>query len=366
MNHPFNNNTSLKRLLVVGCVLVLCAAFMAGCFGKKDSPAEPNLNLEDPTTTSETTEATIPTTTAPKKENMAVVKEQLRPRGSPSLQASEVDTVLEAGDEVQVLRIETLNGTQWAYSKQGWILVEQLDMTNVSLEIGSIATPNNPAATDPTTSATTPESNANNNTATGNTTGTAKMGIVTGNGLNVRKESNTTSDVVTTLSHGTRVTINEVKNGWGKIDKGWISLQYVYMDGDTSNSACKGIVLGSGLNVRSGPGTNYGSVATLNKNDRVNILFRIKMGDYTWGCISSGWIRLDYVYIDGTEGTGSGTGYITGDAVNVRGGPGTKYDVVGSYKKDDEVKILAQFTFGDYNWGCTNKGWVRMDFVNLA
>lgn len=363
MNHPFNNNTNkLKRLLVVGGIVVLCAATMTGCFGKKDTNTQPSLNLEESTPPETTTQPTVPPTTAPKKENMAVVKEQLKPRSSPSLQSNELETELNVGDEVQILRIETLNGTQWAYSKHGWILVEQLDISNVSLEIGSISTPANPDATEPT-AATTPESNANNNTTT--KPGTTKMGIVTGNGLNIRKESNTTSEVVGTLAYGTRVTVTEVKNGWGKIDKGWISLQYVYMDGDTSNSACKGIVTGSGLNVRSGPGTNYGGVATLNKNDRVNILFRIKVGDYTWGCISSGWIRLDYVYIDGTEGPGSGTGYITGSGVNVRGGPGTKYDVVGSYAKDTEVKILAQFTFGDYNWGCTNKGWVRMDFVSM-
>lgn len=365
MNNPFNNNTNrMKRLLVVSGIVVLCAATMTGCFGKKDSENQPSLNLEETTPTETTTEPTVPPTTAPKKENMAVVKEQLKPRSSPSLQSNELDTELNAGDEVQILRIETLNGTRWAYSKHGWILVDQLDISNVSLEIGSISTPNNPGATEPTPAATTPESNANNNGTTTNNAN-AKMGIVTGNGLNIRKESNTTSEVVGTLTYGTRVTVNEVKNGWGKIDKGWISLQYVYMDGDKSNSACNGIVTGGGLNVRSGPGTNYGSVATLNKNDRVNILFRIKVGDYTWGCISSGWIRLDYVYIDGTEGPGKGTGTITGDAVNIRSGPGTKYGSVGSYNSGNEVNILAQFTFGDYNWGCTNKGWVRMDFVSM-
>lgn len=365
--YPFNSHSAqhFRKALIVSSVTILCVTSLTGCFGKKEtSETEPSINIVEPTT--QTTEAPTTEATAPKKENMAVVKELLKPRSSPSMQSNELDTELNAGDEIQILRIETVNGAQWAYSKQGWIPAELLDLSSVSLAVGGTSTPANPASTEATAGETsTPEANANNtnnNTATAN----GKMGIVIASELNVRSDANTSANVVGTLKYGERVTIQESKNGWGKVSNGWVSLQHVYMDGATGNNACKGLVTGSGLNVRSGPGTNYGSVATLNKNDRVDVLFRIKLGDYTWGCLSNGWIRMDYVYVDGTEGTNGGNGVITGDALNIRSGPGTKYGSVGSYSSGTNVKIYAQFEIGEYSWGCTDKGWIRMDYVQIG
>lgn len=366
MNYTFNNNMNhhRRKLILVGTAAILCATSMTGCSLKKDKPVdEPSINIIESTPAAETT--LPPETTAPKKENMAIVKEKLKPRTSPSIQSPELETEMNAGDEIQIIRIETLNGVQWAYSKMGWIQADLLDLTNVSLTIGSTGTPANPAATEATaaTAGTTPESNANNTSTS--TTG-AKDGVVIASELNVRNQPGTASNVVGSLPYGSRVAISETKDGWGKISNGWISLQHVYLDGTTGNNACKGLITGSGLNVRSGPGTNYGSVATLNKNDRVNVLFRIKIGDYNWGCIDKGWIRMDYVYVDGTEGNNSGDGLIIGDGLNIRSGPGTNYGVVGSYSRNNTVKIYAQFTIGDYNWGCTDKGWIRMDYVQMG
>lgn len=368
MIYPFNNHSARQfhKALIFGSVTILCVTSLTGCFGKKEpASTEPSINIVEPVT--ETTEAATTETTAPKKENMAVVKEQLKPRSSPSLQSNELDAQLNAGDEIQILRIETVNGAQWAYSKQGWIPAELLDLSNVSLTIGGTSTPANPSSTEATAQTEgTPEANANATPGTA-ATGTGKMGIVIASDLNVRSDANTSANnIVGSLKYGERVTIQESKNGWGKINNGWISLQHVYMDGTKGNNACKGLVTGSGLNVRSGPGTNYGSVATLNKYDRVDILFSMKLGNYTWGCISNGWIRMDYVYVDGAEGNDGGNGVIIGDTLNIRSGPGTKYGTVGAYTSGTTVKIYAQFTIGEYNWGCTDKGWIRMDYVQMG
>lgn len=369
MKNPFEKSTAsqLKRVLIVGSAVILCTASLAGCTGKKNASTEPSINIIEETVP-ESTAAPVTEATAPVKENMAIVKEKLKPRTSPSLQSGELETELNAGDELQILRIETVNGTPWAYSKQGWIPADLLDLSNVSLTIGTTSTPNNPAATEANANAennANSTGNSNNNTTTANNAA-GKMGVVTASDLNVRSEPTTNgNNIVAHLAYGDRVTISESKDGWGKTDKGWISLQHVYVDGTTGPNACKGIVTGSGLNVRSGPGTNYGSVANLNKSDRVNVLNRIKIGDYTWGCIDKGWIRMDYVYVDGTAGPNGGNATITGDALNIRSGPGTKYDVVGSYTSGASVKIFAQFTMGEYNWGCTDKGWIRMDYVEM-
>ena len=165
---------------------------------------------------------------------------------------------------------------------------------------------------------------------------------------------------------GDRITILETSNGWGRTDKGWVSLNYVYQDGTTGTNTAKGIVTGTTLNVRSGPGINYNSVANYSNLTRVNILEQIKVGGTTWGCTKDGWISLDYVYIDGTTGEGAGTGTVSGSNVNIRSGPGTGYNIVGSYNRGDTVEIYAQFTFGNTKWGCTNKGWVSMDYVEVG
>ena len=259
---------------------------------------------------------------------------------------SETNGSYKKSDVVTIL--ETKNG--WGRTSKGWI---SMDYVKTSSDSDTTKTDD----TDETTT-------DNNNTTTTNTNAT--KGVVIANELNIRKEASTGSDKVGTYTYGTRISILETSNGWGRTDKGWISLNYVYQDGTTGSNSCKGVVTGTQLNVRSGPGTNYDGVKSLTYGDRVTVLERIKINGTTWGCISSGWICMDYVYVDGTEGDNSGTGTVTGDALNIRSGPGTTYGSVGSLNKGDTVKILAQFKIGDMTWGCTEKGWVSMSYVDMA
>jgi uncharacterized protein YgiM (DUF1202 family) len=68
---------------------------------------------------------------------------------------------------------------------------------------------------------------------------------------------------------------------------------------NTDNSGNKtGTVIGNGLNIRSGAGTDYPAVGTLNYGDRVTILEEKVVGDVTWGKIDKGWISLGFVAID--------------------------------------------------------------------
>ena len=142
-------------------------------------------------------------------------------------------------------------------------------------------------------------------------------------------------------------------------------MTYVYQDGTTGDNGCKGIVTGTQLNVRSGPGTDYDRVASYDFGDRVEVLQTIKLGDTTWGCTKDGWIAMGYIYVDGTKGENSGTGTMTGDNVNIRSGPGTNYDRVGSLNKGTTVEILHQVKVGNMTWGCIDKGWISMDYVDM-
>lgn len=383
MNCPFNKNHSRKlpRLLSIVLAVLLLVSVFSGCQKsespvKDTDPAAPPSLLEIPESESsapDASEAPSETTAAPEKKNAAIVKEQANVRSSPSMESNIIGQ-LDAGDEVEINRVETVAGVQWAYIPlKGWVTVENLDMTNVESAGGSNATPANPDATEPEeTSA--PNANGTTNANNANT-GNGKKGIVIANGLNVRSQANTTSDIVGNLAYGTRVTILETNNGWGKTGLGWISMNYVYMDGTVGSNPCNGKVTGSGLNIRSGPGTNYETVGTLSKGDNVNILQTIKIGKTTWGCTSAGWVSMDYVNVGGTgtNNTNSGnnatasegSGTITGTVVNVRSGAGTNFDIVGTVSKGDTVNIISTKTVDNVVWGQISNGWISMAYVEM-
>ena len=85
-----------------------------------------------------------------------------------------------------------------------------------------------------------------------------------------------------------------------------------------------------------------------------------------WGRTKDGWICLDYIYQDGTTGAKTASGVITADELNIRSGPGKGYGTVGSYIEGDKVTILEQFTYNGTTWGCTNQGWISMDYVDAG
>ncbi len=251
------------------------------------------------------------------------------------------------GDVVTIL--ETKNG--WGRTNQGWI-----SMKYVKTEGDSTKEDN---ATDNKTDIKT-------DNKTDNTPGTTTniKGVVTASELNIRKEIE--GDRVGGYVCGDRITILETKNGWGRTDKGWVSMSYVYQDGTTGKNTAKGIVNGTQLNVRSGPGVKYDRVESLKYGDRVNILEQITIGDETWACTKDGWISMEFIYVDGTKGEGAGTGTVNGDNVNIRSGPGTNYDSKASVNSGETIEILAIFKIGEKHWGCTAKGWICMDYVTMG
>ena len=254
------------------------------------------------------------------------------------------------GDVITILEVS--NG--WGRTDKGWVLMDYV----------------NTSGTSDTTTTTTNNNNTTSNNTTSNVSGNGSTtvqfkGIVTASELNIRSTASTDGDRVGSLSYGTRVEILEKSGNWGRTKDGWISLDFVYQDGTTGTKTAKGIVTGNGLNVRSGPGTGYDSVGSLNYGDRVTILEQFTYNGTTWGCTKNGWISMSFVYVDGT-GTGDDQeGYVTGDELNIRSGPGTGYDSVGSLNSGDEVTILFTLKVGDTTWGNISKGWISMDYVEL-
>lgn len=387
MKRAFKKNPSdrIRKLLILTMVLTLLVGTFAGCMGKEaeetDPQTPPGLLTDESTDPSETepVDETEPTGTEPPADapvNIATVKEeQVNIRTAPSAESTVIGSLVK-GDQVEIVDEETLMGMSWGKilePETGWIPMDMIDLP------GGFVAPTEPEEPDETSpDETKPEEtkpdetkpadnkddNKTNNKGNGNTTVVAR-GIVTASELNIRSKAGVDGDRVGSLTAGARVEILEKSGGWGRIDKGWISLDYVYQDGTTGKNTAKGVVTGNQLNVRSGPGTNYGRVSSLNTGDRVNILEQFTIGGTKWGCIDKGWICLDYVYIDGTTGENSGTGTVTGNDLNIRTGPGTTYGTNGSLNKGDTVKILTQIKVGNTIWGCIDKGWISMDYVEM-
>lgn len=385
MNYPFTSASSKKvrRLLCCALALALMTTALTGCFSKKepDTTEDPNANVPNLVETSpETTEAPTETTetpTEPEPENIATVKEQINVRVSPSTGAN-VRYQLDAGEQVQVMRIESLNHVDWAYvvsvtsEAKGWVAANMLDLSNVSESILNSNT-STPAGNDPDAPTTSTEPTAPSST---NVTGKGTMGVVSASELNIRKEADKNAERVGSLKYGDRITILETNGSWGRIDKGWISTDYVYIDGTTGKNTAVGTVTASQLIVRGGPGTEYDRVGALNEGARVDILEQFKIGGYTWACIKGGWIRMDFVSTGSTSNNNntttpaSGTATVTASALTVRSGAGTDFDSLGSLANGNTVTILEQTKVGDLTWGRINyngnsNAWICLDYCKM-
>ena len=124
--------------------------------------------------------------------------------------------------------------------------------------------------------------------------------------LNYRSEPSMSGTVKGQTGKGS-FTITEVKDGWGKLKSGagWIWLgnpEYCTIKGSTAQASSGNFtsyqvkINTAVLNVRSGPGTNYGITTKVKKGEVYTIVGETKNGDTTWGKLKSGagYISLAY------------------------------------------------------------------------
>ena len=127
-------------------------------------------------------------------------------------------------------------------------------------------------------------------------------GIVTASVLRIRKGPSVSASIAGTLKKGEGVSIIFEDNGWGKVadGSGWVSLTYIKKS-TTSVKAFKNykgkITASSGVNIRTGAGTNYNKNGALAYNSIVTIVDEKKVSGITWGRLADGrgWISLAYL-----------------------------------------------------------------------
>lgn len=110
--------------------------------------------------------------------------------------------------------------------------------------------------------------------------------------LNIREEPNSLSAVVGNYSNGAIVTILETKDGWGRTDMGWISMDYVTtIDDTTLDDPAESTPVPNKLNIRKEPDASSAVVGQYNNGTTITIL---ETKD-RWGRTDQGWIHMDYV-----------------------------------------------------------------------
>lgn len=152
-------------------------------------------------------------------------------------------------------------------------------------------------------------------------------------------------------------------------------------------------VTGDVVNIRSGPGSNYGVVRRVYQNSILTVSHISQLTTMRWGKTEDGWICLDYTsyddvingHTDSENNSGQSTApdaepdteedslpdqqnAVTGivnvnDALRIRSGPGTNYSVVGFLFNGKDIQILEQQAVGEMVWGRISKGWVSMDYI---
>ena len=268
---------------------------------------------------------------------------------------------LYAGDRVTITEIKDTGSMSWGKIDRGWI-----SMYYITLD--TQAQPEQPEQeTDKE-----PEKEPEQTPANGRT-GTVKVE----ESLRVRTGPGTSYAIAGFLKNGEKVTVTEEKTvgvtTWGKVEKGWISLDYVVMDDETpaekpedneqqSQQTITGIVNSNDfLRVRSGPGTNYDHIGYVYAGDKLTIVEQKTVGGAVWGKIAQGWVSMDYVTVIETPQAVTKT--ITANCLNVRSGAGTGFDVVGYLYAGTKVEVTETKTVNGITWGKIATGWISMEYT---
>ncbi len=324
---------------------------------------------------------------------VTVTGDGLRVRKGPGTNYEAIN-VIGRGSKVVITEVVTDGENQWGHFSGGWISLKYTDYAEVTKPEEDTKPEDTTPGTEPEETkpeAPTPDTKKQTGTVISRTT------------LNVRKGPGTNHEKVGSLKPGAKVTILETTTvgnaAWGRIDQGWICMQYVQLDqpsADTGNqgtttpgttnpgtnpSGTPGTVYNcSKLNIRKGPGTHNQSLGYLMPGDGVMIYEQTVVNGMPWGRMDLGWVCMNYIQLkngssnagstgNGSTNTGSAgaaTGTVTGaSALRVRSGPGASYPQVGTLMRGTKVTIMETTVVSGVSWGRIDQGWICLSYVQM-
>lgn len=330
----------------------------------EEKPTEPEATKPEATEPEvEPTQPAEPETT--KRTGVVKVNTYLCVRTGPGTAYNTVG-VLYNGAKVTILKQKTVGSMIWGETPDGWI-----SMSYVVLDDEF-------------------ESDVDQETS-------GKSGTVTCNQLNVRSGAGITYGIAGSYKKNDKVVITEQKtvNGvtWGKTAKGWVSMDYIKLEGATSggNTGSAGNTGSTGgntstvtgkvsssdeLRIRSGAGTTYSIVGFLKPGDSVTITEKKTVNGTVWGKISKGWVSMDYIKLDSTgnsdtlpedtfddDDAGTMTRTVNVTSLCVRKGAGIDNDAISWLSKGAKVTVTETKTVNGQQWGKISTGWICLDYT---
>lgn len=198
---------------------------------------------------------------------------------------------LARGMVIKIHETKVVGTTTWGRIDEGWI-----SLSYVKLDTG------NPENNDQQKPDQDNDQNAGNNAGNGNSQNGEVIGtgkVVGANSLRIRSGAGTNHSVVGSLTMGQSVKIYEVKTVsgvvWGRIENGWISMNYVKLDPGSNVVIMVGTVSASSLMIRSAAGSQNAIVGSYSRGAKVEIYETATVAGQTWGRTDKGWICLTYV-----------------------------------------------------------------------
>lgn len=171
------------------------------------------------------------------------------------------------------------------------------------------------------------------------------------------------------LTAGTPVQIAQIaetqEGFWAETDRGWAPLGSIYVAGETGRNPGYGVSREEVVFL-SAPGVQSNLVKTLESGMRFEILEQIQIDGYWYGYSDGGWVSMNSVYVEGTEGQRPCYAMVIDSTpLNVRIAPGTDNQVLTQLHYGDYVTILEQVKRDGKDWGYTGEGWIFMDLTEI-
>ena len=314
---------------------------------------------------------------------------RLRIRKGPSTGYGVVD-YLDSGDRVEIMEVQITGSMSWGKIAEVWISMDYVKLDPVEEEEPSEPEQTEPEETEPEETEpeeTEPEETEPQEPAVQQ--GTVK---VTGR-LRVRKGPGTSYGIAAYLFDGDRVSITETKTVddavWGKVEKGWISLEYVKLDSaqqtpeqpeetqpeepetptqpttpSTPTKQTGTVSVTSGrLRIRSNAGTSYAIVGYLHGGDKVIITEQKTVDGVIWAHIDKGWVSMDYIKIDADKPAQTTVKTVTANVLNIRAQAGTNHAIVGYLYRGNTVEVLETKSVSGTTWCRISRGWISGDYL---
>lgn len=177
-------------------------------------------------------------TPAPVTVNMGTVTAgKLNIRKGPDSKYEAVEEAYYNGDRIEILETQTIEGTVWGRTNLGWVGMGYVKMDGTAA------------------SASDEDPNALKIISNGNTE-VLGYGVIDLGELNIRQGPSTDYDKVGTAKQGVRYAyyqLSTTSGSWARIEGGWVSTEYFYIEGTAADDSLTGTVTEDDLNIRSGP-----------------------------------------------------------------------------------------------------------------